>query len=85
MSNVSFCALSQANGFFLSPFLPMTLPLFLTCDSWVWVGHAEKQGDIGDLELGKMLGTKKNPIQTRLTQQISGRLPTVNPVHGERE
>jgi hypothetical protein len=85
MSNVSFCALSQANGFFFSPSFFLTSPLFLTCDSWVWVGHAEKQGDIGVGENAWNKKTHGNPIQARLTQQISGRLSTVNPVHGERE
>ena len=43
----------------------MTLPLFLTCDSWIWVGHAEKQGDIGDLELGKIEKKTKKTMENQ--------------------
>jgi hypothetical protein len=80
MSASVLCHKPTASSFLL--FFSMTLPLFLTCDSWVWVGHAEKQGDIGDLELGKMLGTKKTQSKQDLHSRLAAACPPLTPFMG---
>lgn len=81
MSKLALCHKPTASSFLLFPPHPHDAAFVLTCDSWDWVGHAEKQGDIGDLELGKKEKKHGKPIQD-LHNRLVAACPPLTPFMG---